>query len=74
MEACKARQFSDQMCCSKCNLSWDKNDPEPPTCNVQVSVPITVNTETPRRVKPEPVKGAGRVMFENFLTRMGWRE
>lgn len=29
---CKARQFSDQMHCSVCNLTWDINDPCPPEC------------------------------------------
>ena len=29
---CQARQYSDQMCCGKCGLAWDVNDPEPPKC------------------------------------------
>lgn len=74
MEACKARQFSDQMCCSKCNLAWDMNDPEPPLCVNQTSKPITVVTGASRKAREEPVKGTGRVMFENFLTKMEWRE
>ena len=29
---CEARQVSDQMRCERCDLLWDTNDPEPPTC------------------------------------------
>jgi len=29
---CEARQYSDQMCCGRCGLVWDMNDPEPPDC------------------------------------------
>lgn len=29
---CKAYQVSDQMTCPDCGLTWDMNDPEPPTC------------------------------------------
>lgn len=31
-EKCEARQYSDQMCCTKCGLNWDANDPDPPEC------------------------------------------
>ena len=30
---CEARQYSDQMCCGRCGLQWDVNDPEPPKCS-----------------------------------------
>lgn len=30
---CKARQYSDQMYCGECGLTWDVSDPEPPECN-----------------------------------------
>lgn len=30
--SCKARQYSDQMSCAACGLTWDVNDPEPPIC------------------------------------------
>lgn len=30
---CAARQYSDQMYCGECGLTWDMNDPEPPECN-----------------------------------------
>lgn len=33
MKGCSAKQFSDQMVCSTCELTWDVNDPEPPVCN-----------------------------------------
>lgn len=29
---CTARQHNDQMCCGRCGLQWDVNDPEPPKC------------------------------------------
>lgn len=29
---CTARQFSDQMVCAECDLSWDVNDRFPPDC------------------------------------------
>ena len=32
MSECKAIQYSDQMCCGRCGLAWDVNDPEPPEC------------------------------------------
>lgn len=34
---CKARQFSDQMCCDKCALQWDVNDPDPPECKSELA-------------------------------------
>lgn len=30
---CEARRQCDQMRCEKCDLLWDLNDPEPPTCS-----------------------------------------
>ena len=30
---CEARQYSDQMQCSRCGLTYDVNDPDPPDCN-----------------------------------------
>jgi hypothetical protein len=32
MRTCQARRYSDQMHCGRCGLTWDINDPEPPTC------------------------------------------
>lgn len=29
---CQARQYSDQMMCSRCGLQWDVTDPDPPQC------------------------------------------
>ncbi len=31
---CQATQYSDQMYCRVCNLSYDVNDPDPPVCPV----------------------------------------
>lgn len=41
---CQARQFSDQMHCSKCGLAWDVNDPDRPAC-------LTVKRHSPWRLK-----------------------
>ena len=30
--SCQAQQMSDSMVCSVCEISWDVNDPDPPTC------------------------------------------
>jgi len=30
--SCQARQYSDQMHCAKCGLTWDVNDPDAPAC------------------------------------------
>lgn len=29
---CQARQYSDQMYCPKCRITWDVSDPDPPEC------------------------------------------
>lgn len=29
---CAARQYSDQMQCAKCGITWDTNDIDPPKC------------------------------------------
>lgn len=34
---CQARQQSDQMCCGRCGLAWDVNDPDPPDCKPVVA-------------------------------------
>lgn len=35
---CEAVQFSDQMRCDRCGLSYDVNDPDPPDCKKPVTV------------------------------------
>jgi hypothetical protein len=30
--SCETQQYSDQMICRRCALTWDINDPEPPKC------------------------------------------
>ncbi len=32
MQNCKAKQYSDQVVCKECDLTWDMNDPCPPNC------------------------------------------
>lgn len=29
---CDAKQYSDQMVCTRCDMAWDVNDPEMPPC------------------------------------------
>jgi len=36
---CKARQYSDQMHCAECGLSWDVNDPDEPACRPEAIEP-----------------------------------
>lgn len=43
MSPCTARQFSDQMICSKCGLVWDTNDTDPPTCGKLKEFPPNVH-------------------------------
>lgn len=31
-EHCEAIQYSDQMVCKRCSLTWDVNDSDPPKC------------------------------------------
>lgn len=38
---CKARQYSDQMVCTTCNLAWDINDQDPPMCVGLAPDPVT---------------------------------
>lgn len=44
---CQARQYSDQMCCGRCGLSWDVNDTDPPKCSPR---PAPLPLTRPRRV------------------------
>lgn len=37
---CSVRQYSDQMYCSICRLTWDTNDQNPPVCKNYKSVEI----------------------------------
>lgn len=38
---CYARQYSDQMYCAVCRLTWDTNDADPPPCKrtIKAAVP-----------------------------------
>lgn len=36
---CEARQYSDQMVCEKCGLTWDMNDSFPPECKKETMKP-----------------------------------
>lgn len=37
---CQARQYSDEMSCAACGLSWDMNDPNPPKCRQPLSCAV----------------------------------
>jgi hypothetical protein len=32
---CKAYRVGDQMICSECNVTWDTNDQDPPSCHTE---------------------------------------
>lgn len=55
---CKARRVSDQMCCHRCGLVWDVNDPDPPKCNNGKPVnPATSTTKRRRSNKQYNMQG-----------------
>lgn len=60
---CQARQFSDQMICGRCALSWDTNDPDPPACpeHQPKREESTVNAHAPvtTAAAPQPYQVAG---------------
>lgn len=58
---CKARQFSDQMYCHKCNLTWDVNDPEPPECGSGKQWHTEVMRENLKRLKRSKGSVSGTV-------------
>lgn len=35
---CEARQYSCEMVCTRCNMTWDTNDPHPPKCKTGVEL------------------------------------
>lgn len=49
MKHCEAKQFSDEMKCDSCGISWDMNDPEPPQCLKQKSIIWIVEGEIQKR-------------------------
>lgn len=57
---CAARQYSDQMHCGKCGLTWDMNDPEPPRCvtvaDKELSKCYTALRSIKRRVTAEVIE------------------
>ena len=48
---CEARQYSDQMICTKCGLVWDTNDPDPPKCKVVTTKPESARDKALRQIK-----------------------
>lgn len=58
---CYARQFSDHMVCAKCDLAWDVNDCDPPSCKRCAATDECAKTverlrARHRRTGEEPVK------------------
>lgn len=37
---CEATRQNDQMCCGRCGLQWDLNDPTPPACGQSRTKPV----------------------------------
>ena len=50
---CEAVQVSDQMCCGRCGLAWDVNDPEPPEC-------LTTEQVKAQRIQERKLREGGR--------------
>ena len=51
---CKARQYSDQMQCATCGLTWDVNDPDPPPCLTDKQRKLKRIDELRRRINVKP--------------------
>lgn len=61
---CHARQYGDQMCCGKCALTWDVNDPEPPECGHDIKA---APTPTPMVEHVEAGAQRGRELFLEYM-------
>lgn len=46
---CNALQYSDQMFCQTCGLTWDVNDPDEPACRPPVEPTVKPNVNTDRK-------------------------
>lgn len=44
MPTCEAKQYSDQMVCVRCRLTWDVNDPAAPQCDPITKIKIPTET------------------------------
>lgn len=82
--SCRARQYGDQMYCAECQLTWDKNDPELPSCrggNKTVSSALSrqVGGDHYSKLPLQPLEFSSRNNLSNslflaikYLTR--WRD
>lgn len=75
MKSCHAEQYSDQMHCATCALTWDMNDLQPPQCkehrmidfnqDVILNPPprevTNIGWERPVRITFDGAEGQGRV-------------
>ena len=55
---CLARQYSDQMICAACGLTWDTNDPEPPECRKNIKRAVARVAKFEEQTAPLKVKKA----------------
>lgn len=55
-DKCAARQYSDQMHCAACRLTWDTNDTDPPPCPRLVKSPVLVTSERIKSGSPEHMR------------------
>lgn len=67
-----ARQYSDQMVCSRCGLVWDVNDPEPPECVLPESHGVEeVPHQPPARVRAKIAAAEGFRRLREMLAKAG---
>lgn len=57
---CKARQYSDQMICHLCKLTWDMNDMDPPECKRVDCEPV-----------PKPIQNLVFANLRNLIAESG---
>lgn len=72
ISGCEAKQYSDQMICGACGLSWDVNDQEPPDCKKTGgkgrSSGAPPDTQPPQRSRGLPAELPEAVAAEMFRT------
>ena len=67
-----ARQYSDQMVCSRCGLVWDVNDPEPPECVLPESHGVDAEpAHPPKRVRAKIAAAEGFKQLREILAKAG---
>lgn len=66
LKPCRARQYADQMSCGACGLTWDVNDPDPPTCR-----PIDGRVKAAKPIETDILDDMLREYEENGAGRGG---